>query len=78
MKKSFYHFVLTFRGGDLSDEKTKFAEKVFYDHSFPKQSTSFQELSSYIETIGDEDYSTLVFDELWQIYEERIKETYFG
>lgn len=73
MKRSFYQFVITYRGGDLKDPKTKFAEKVFYDHSFPKQSVSFNELSSYVETIADEDLSTYTFDELWELYEERIK-----
>lgn len=73
MKRSFYQFVLSFRGGNVEDPKTRFAEKVFYDHSFPKQSTSFNELSSYVETIADEDLSTYTFDELWQLYEERIK-----
>lgn len=72
MKKSFYQFVLTFRGGDLANPKTRFAESVFFDHSFPKQSTSFHELSSYIETLSDEDVSTSTFDELWQLYEETM------
>lgn len=73
MKKSFYHFVLTFRGGALTDPKARFAENVFYDHSFPKTSTDFHELSSYIETLGDTEYSASTFDELWQLYEDTIK-----
>lgn len=68
MRKSFYLFVLTFRGGDLSDQKSRFAEAAFHDHSFPKTSTSFEELSSYIETKADHDLSTSAFDELWEIY----------
>lgn len=72
MKKSFYHFVITFRGGDMTDPKTRFAENVFLDHSFPKQSCDFNELSSYIETLGDTEYSASTFDELWQLYEERM------
>lgn len=69
MKQSFYLFVLTFRGGDLSDPKTRFAEAAFIDHSFPKTSTTFEELSSYIETKADQDLSTSAFDELWEIYQ---------
>lgn len=69
MKQSFYLFVLTFRGGDLSDLKTRFAEAAFIDHSFPKTSTTFEELSSYIETKADQDLSTSAFDELWEIYQ---------
>lgn len=69
MKQSFYLFVLTFRGGDLSDPKTRFAEAAFIDHSFPKTSTTFEELTSYIETKADQDLSTSAFDELWEIYQ---------
>ncbi|HWL24040.1 MAG TPA: YozE family protein [Ureibacillus sp.] len=68
MNKSFYHFVLTFRGGDWSDQKSRFAESAFFDHGFPKTSTSFEEISSYIETKADEALSTAAFDELWDIY----------
>lgn len=67
-EKSFYLFVLTFRGGDWSDQKSRFAESMFHDHSFPKASTSFEELSSYIETQADEYLTTSAFDELWDIY----------
>lgn len=68
MKESFYSFVLTFRGGDWSDNKSRFAESAFYDHSFPKTSCSFEELSSYIETQADELMTTSAFDELWDLY----------
>ncbi len=73
MKKSFYMFVLSFRGGDWTDQKARFAESAFLDHSFPKTSTSFEELSSYIETMADENLSTQAFDELWDIYETKYK-----
>lgn len=68
--KSFYHFVLTFRGGDWSDDKARFAEAAFLDHSFPKQSESFQELSEYVEMQADELLTSTAFDELWSLYEE--------
>lgn len=68
MEKSFYHFVLTYRGGDWSDQKSRFAEGAFNDHGFPITSTSFEELSSYIETQADDLLSTTAFDELWDIY----------
>ncbi len=71
MKESFYLFVLTFRGGDWEDPKTRFAESAFLDHGFPKTSTSFDELSSYIETIVHEHMTTNAFDELWEIYESK-------
>lgn len=69
MNKSFYLYVLTFRGGDWSDQKSRFAESAFHDHSFPITSTSFEELSSYIETQADENLSTAAFDELWDLYQ---------
>lgn len=69
VKKSFYAFVLTFRGGDITDAKTKFAEAAFLDHSFPKQSTDFEELSSYIETLSDDALTTASFDALWSLYD---------
>lgn len=68
MIKSFYQFTLSFRGGNLKDPKVRFAERMFEDHSFPKTSTSFEELSSYIETQADDALSTQAFDELWDLY----------
>lgn len=68
MNQSFYHFTLSFRGGDVSDSKVRFAEKMFKDHSFPKTSRSFEELSSYIETLADDDMSTNTFDEIRELY----------
>ncbi len=71
MKESFYLFILSFRGGNSWDQKSLFAERAFLDHSFPKASSSFEELSSYIETLADEHMTTQVFDELWELYEMR-------
>lgn len=68
LKKSFYHYVLTFRGGDWSDSKARFSESMFIDPSFPKSSTDFDELSSYIELQSDEFLTTTAFDELWALY----------
>ncbi|MFJ7736591.1 YozE family protein [Lysinibacillus sp. NPDC097287] len=73
MKKSFYLFVLTFRGGDWSDPKVRFAEEVFYEHNFPKQCMDFNELSSYIEMYATENLTTETFDNLWDLYEEYVK-----
>ena len=67
--KTFYHFVLTYRGA--SDEKGAFAEAVFEDMAFPKASISFDELSAYVEMQADDAMSTSVFDELWEAY--RVK-----
>lgn len=72
MKPSFYLFVLTYRGG--KDAKAKFAEAAFHDHSFPKQEEDFQTISRYIEEKADHELSAIVFDELWQIYEEKYED----
>ncbi|MER1987541.1 MAG: YozE family protein [Solibacillus sp.] len=69
MGKSFYHYVLTFRGGDWSDEKARFAEATFEDSAFPKTATSFDELSHYIEMQSNEFLTTSAFDALWHLYE---------
>lgn len=64
--KSFYHFVLTYRGA--ADDKGHFAEAMFNDSMFPKTATDFNELSAYIEMQADPYLSTYIFDELWEIY----------
>ncbi len=68
MKKSFYLYVLTFRGGDWSDSKVRFAEEMFHEHNFPKQSADFDELSTYIESFATDNLTTVTFDELWALY----------
>lgn len=70
-EKTFYEYVLTHRGGDLKDSFTRFAEGVYEDNAFPKQSTSFEEITRYIEMHGDEDVTVSVFDTLWENYREK-------
>ncbi len=69
MKKSFYHYVQTFRGGEWSDSKVRFAESMLIDLTFPKTSEDFEELSNYIELQSDEYLTIAAFDELWALYE---------
>lgn len=73
MKKSFYHYVQTFRGGEWSDPKVKFAESMFIDLAFPKMSEDFDELSNYIELQSDEYLTIAAFDELWDLYTLKYK-----
>lgn len=72
LKKSFYHFALTYRGGEWSDEKVRFAESMFLDHAFPKMSDSFEELTNYIEFQSDEYLTIGAFDQLWDLYESKF------
>ena len=64
--KSFYHFVLAYRGAQ--DDKGRFAEAMFNDSMFPKDATDFDESSVYVEMQADAHLSTYIFDELWEIY----------
>jgi len=72
MNQSFYKYALTFRGGKNSDSKSLFAEAMFYDFTFPKQSKDFQEVSRYIEELAHPDISAIIFDEMWLLYETNI------
>lgn len=73
MNRSFYQFTLSFRGGGKDDEKSWFAEHMFKDLSFPKDETDFDPLSRYIEEKADTEMRSIVFDELYKLYEERIQ-----
>ena len=71
MNRSFYQFVLSFRGGAKEDSAV-FAEYMFEDLSFPKDETGFDTLSRYIEEKADPNMPSVVFDELYKLYEERF------
>jgi uncharacterized protein YozE (UPF0346 family) len=68
MAKSFYHYVLKFRDGYKEDPFVHFAKHVYHDHSFPKSSSSYDEISRYLELNGDYLTSMSVFDQLWDLY----------
>ncbi|WP_318614470.1 YozE family protein [Sporosarcina sp. YIM B06819] len=72
MDRSFYRFVLSFRGGGKGDLHAMFAEAMFNDLSFPKEERSFDSLSRYIEEKADEQMPSVIFDELYRMYEERF------
>lgn len=72
MSKSFYQYVLSYRGGGKSDEKAIFAEAMFGDLSFPKQEIEYDALSRYIEELGNEQMKSIIFDELYELYVEHV------
>lgn len=76
MRHSFYHFALTYRGGSKNDVLSTFSEAMFLDHTFPKQSESFEELSRYIEEAADEEMSAIIFDDFWVLYAELEKQIF--
>jgi uncharacterized protein YozE (UPF0346 family) len=54
------------RGGDPIGE---LARGAYHDHSFPKSSTDYHEISSYLELNGHYLTSMSVFDQAWDMYE---------
>lgn len=73
MTRSFYHYVLTLRGAMKHDVVSIFAEAVSHDPQFPKQSTDYDEISSYLEVEADYISTMQLFDEIWELYVEHNK-----
>jgi uncharacterized protein YozE (UPF0346 family) len=74
MIRSFYQFTLSYRGGAKKDVNGEFAENMFKDLSFPKDAEDFDTLSRYVEEKADPGMPSVVFDELFKLYEERYKQ----
>lgn len=70
MKKSFYHFLMKFRQPAINNEIDHFAYSVYHDHSFPKQSEDYHELSNYLELHVDYMPTLNLFDQVWVMYVE--------
>lgn len=68
--RTFYQFLLTYRGKLKPDDKGKLADWVFLDHNFPKHAVSYHEISDYLEWNSPFTNALIVFDELWEIYTE--------
>jgi uncharacterized protein YozE (UPF0346 family) len=68
MSKSFYHFLMKYRHPAPKDPISHFANDAYHDHSFPKTSVDYHELSSYLELNGSYLGSMTIFDEAWQLY----------
>jgi uncharacterized protein YozE (UPF0346 family) len=68
MIKSFYHFLMKYRHPAPKDAISVFANSAYLDHSFPKTSEDYHEISSYLELNGHYLESLTVFDEAWQQY----------
>lgn len=69
MERSFYQFALKYRGKLVQDEYSLFAEAMFLDHSFPKTSMDFQEISQYVEEKAHPVLQASTFDRMWEEYE---------
>ncbi|MDQ0271977.1 YozE family protein [Cytobacillus purgationiresistens] len=68
MSKSFYHFLMKYRHPEPPDAISIFANNAYEDHSFPKISQDYHELSSYLELNALYLESMTVFDEAWELY----------
>ncbi|MFC0477956.1 YozE family protein [Robertmurraya beringensis] len=68
MRKSFYHFLMKYRHPAPKDAISRFANDAYLDHSFPKTSTDYTELSSYLELNGPYLESMAIFDDAWELY----------
>ena len=68
MNNSFYHYLMKYRDLKPQDEISKFANCAYEDHSFPKHSKDYHELSTYLEMHGLYLQSMTIFDEVWDLY----------
>lgn len=67
MQRSFYSWLMSQRNPNFANEVQEFANRAWFDNSFPKQSTDFHEISEYLET--NVSYVNLeVFDLAWSQY----------
>ncbi|WP_047985261.1 YozE family protein [Ornithinibacillus californiensis] len=66
--RSFYHFMMSYRGKKKPDEESKLADWMFEDHNFPKHSDSYDVISEYLEWNSPFTGSLSVFDSLWETY----------
>ncbi|MGX7162651.1 YozE family protein [Enterococcus massiliensis] len=73
MYKSFYHYLMAVKGPNHRDEAQVFATHASHDIQFPKQSTDYHELSTYLEMSVDYLPTMDIFDRLWERYLEENK-----
>lgn len=67
--RSFYHYMMRYRGDKSQTDERRLAEWIFQDHNFPKQATSYDEISSYLEWNIPFTDALRVYDSLWEEYE---------
>ena len=68
MNRSFYHYLMKYRHPEPMDEISRFANNAYLDHGFPKSSTQYDEISSYLELNGHYLENMSIFDEAWSLY----------
>ncbi|SDI99165.1 YozE family protein [Salimicrobium halophilum] len=70
MKRSFYHYMMRYRGDLRQGEEKELADWMFREHSFPKQATTYDEISDYLEFHSPFPGSLATFDTLYEHYLE--------
>ncbi|WP_178196393.1 YozE family protein [Ligilactobacillus sp. Marseille-Q7487] len=71
-RQSFYQYLMTQRDPNAIDEIAQFANNAFYDQSFPKQASEYEEVSAYLELNAGYLPSMSVFDDAWHNYLEKL------
>lgn len=59
---------MKYRHPEPKDSISVFANNAYHDHSFPKTSEDYHEVSSYLELNGQYMDSMTIFDEAWEQY----------
>ncbi|MDR0300580.1 MAG: YozE family protein [Streptococcaceae bacterium] len=65
---TFYQYLMRFRAPAETDDKTRLANLVFQDTTFPRQSHDYDEVSTYLETSANFYFNLSLFDQIWQDY----------
>lgn len=71
--KTFYQFMLNFRGEKKRTNLGRLAEWIFRDEGFPKHAETYNELSDYLEWMSPFVDAVATFDEAWKKYEQHIE-----
>ena len=69
--RSFYHFLMTYRGKLKPNDESRLADWAYKSFDFPKHSADYDEISKYLETNSPFPGALTVFDELWEVYKDK-------
>lgn len=73
MNTSFYRYMLKHRHDLQNTELSMLANAMYHDIAFPKQSTSYDEISNYFELNVSYITDMSLFDEVWELYIEEVE-----
>ncbi|MGO4927454.1 YozE family protein [Fundicoccus sp. Sow4_D5] len=68
MKPTFYEYIRRYVDHDAKDPMSRLANAIHKDIAFPKQSKSFDEVSTYLEQSIEYTKLLVIFDEAWHNY----------